>query len=122
MMRVTTPAIFSYDNMVQMFQEKMAGVVTLSGHLLLEHLDHVVIGAWAVDLTQQTVELALGHEDANIVEGTTEVIFVNDTILVDVHHLEAVLVHVELLLGEASLILSLAHGGGADVPEYGRRL
>ncbi len=77
-----------------------------SSHLLLEHLDHVVIGAGTADLTQQTIKLALSHEDTNVVEGTSEVIFVNDTILVDVHHLEAVLVHVQLLLRETALILA----------------
>merc|ERR1719447_2738465 len=35
--------------------------------------------------------------------------FVQSTVLVDVHQLEAVLVHLDLLLREASFILSLAH-------------
>merc|ERR1719516_147893 len=35
--------------------------------------------------------------------------FVQGTVLVDVHQLEAVLVHLDLLLREASFILSLAH-------------
>ena len=77
-----------------------------SGHLLLEHLDHVVVGAGPGDLSKETVELSLGHEDTDVVEGSAEVIFVDGAILVDVHQLEAVLVHVKLLLGEASLILT----------------
>merc|ERR1711862_165084 len=41
----------------------------------------------------------------------TEVILVQGAVLVDVHQLEAVLVHLDLLLGEASLalILTLSH-------------
>merc|ERR1719444_48268 len=84
-------------------------VVAVSGHLLLEHLDHVVVGAGTADLTEEAVELRLSHEDTDVVEGSAEVIFVKGTVLVDVHQLEAVLVHLELLLGEASLILSLSH-------------
>merc|ERR1712227_918093 len=84
-------------------------VIVVSGHLLLQHLDHVVVGAGTADLTEEAVELRLGHEDTDVVEGSAEVIFVKGTVLVDVHQLEAVLVHLELLLGEASLILSLSH-------------
>merc|ERR1712228_642263 len=84
-------------------------VISISSHLLLEHLDHVVIGAGTSNLTKKTIKFSLSHEDTNVVKGTTEVIFVNGTILIDVHKLEAVLVHLELLLGEAAFILSLAH-------------
>ena len=77
-----------------------------SGHLLLEHLDHVVVGAGAADLAEETVQLGLGHEHTDIVESSTEVVLVQGAVLVDVHQLEAVLVHLELLLGEASLILA----------------
>ena len=77
-----------------------------SGHLLLEHLDHVVVGAGTSDLSQELIKLGLSHEDTDVVEGSAEVIFVKGTVLVDVHQLEAVLVHLELLLGEASLILA----------------
>ena len=80
--------------------------IRTSGHLLLEHLDHVVVGAGTADLAEQAVELRLSHEDTDVVEGSAEVIFVKGAVLVDVHQLEAVLVHLELLLGEASLILS----------------
>merc|ERR1719415_228882 len=86
------------------------GVVALSGHLLLEHLDHVVIGAGPADLAEQAVQLTLGHQHADVVEGAAEIVFVDGAVLVDVHQLEAVLVHVKLLLGETSLILALAHG------------
>ena len=77
-----------------------------SGHLLLEHLDHVVVGAGATNLAEEAVQLRLSHEDTNVIEGSTEVILVQGAVLVDVHQLEAVLVHLELLLGEASLILT----------------
>merc|ERR1712047_185255 len=89
--------------------DEVVRVVAVSGHLLLEHLDHVVEGAGTTDLAEQAVELRLGHEDTDVVEGSAEVIFVKGAVLVDVHQLEAVLVHLELLLGEASLILSLSH-------------
>merc|ERR1719222_1376698 len=77
--------------------------------IILEHLDHVVIGAGSRDLAQQAIELRLAHEDTDVVKGTTQVIFVQLAILVDVHKLEAVLVHLQLLLGEPALILALAH-------------
>merc|ERR1711944_9540 len=88
---------------------EVIGVVAVSGHLLLEHLDHVVVGAGTPNLSQERVELRLSHQDTDVVEGSTEVIFVKGAILVDVHQLEAVLVHLELLLGESSFILSLSH-------------
>merc|ERR1719333_2041246 len=68
-------------------------VISISSHLLLEHLDHVVVGAGTSNLTKETIKLSLAHEDTDIVKGTTEVIFVKLAILVDVHKLEAVLVH-----------------------------
>merc|ERR1719452_20074 len=80
-------------------------VISISSHLLLEHLDHVVIGASTSNLSKKSIELTLAHEDTNIVKSTTEVIFV------DVHKLEAVLVHLQLVLGEPALILTLAHLG-----------
>merc|ERR1719154_752432 len=84
-------------------------VVTISGHLLLEHLDHVDVGARTSNLSKKSIKLTLAHEDTNIVKSTTKVIFVKLAILADVHKLEAVLVHLELVLGEPSLILALAH-------------
>merc|ERR1712223_865852 len=89
--------------------DEVVGVVALAGHLLLEQLDHVVVGAGSRDLAQQAVELGLAHEDTDVVEGAAQVALVQLAILVDVHKLEAVLVHLELLLGESSLILALAH-------------
>merc|ERR1719204_213341 len=59
--------------------------------------------------SHQLIELTLRHEDTNVVKSSTEIIFVQSTVLVDVHQLEAVLVHLDLLLREASFILSLAH-------------
>merc|ERR1712121_401172 len=85
-------------------------VVTLSCHLVCEHLDHVVTGAGSTDLTQESVQLTLRHQDTNIVEGTAQVVLVQDSVLVDVHELEAVLVHLDLLSGESALIvLALTH-------------
>merc|ERR1711936_315360 len=89
--------------------DEVVGVVALAGHLLLEHLDHVVIGAGSRDLAQKTIKLRLAHEGTDVVEGTTQVVLVQLAILVDVHKLEAVLVHLQLLLGEPALILALAH-------------
>merc|ERR1711927_7928 len=94
---------------LESLDNEVIGVVSVSGHLLLEHLDHVLIRAGTANLSEERVELRLGHEDTDVVEGTTEVIFVKVAILVDVHQLEAVLVHLELLLGETSFILALAH-------------
>ena len=74
-----------------------------TGHFVGEHLDHVVVCAGSADLAEQAVELALGHQDTDIVESSSEVVFVDGAILVDVHELEAVLVHVQLLLGETIL-------------------
>merc|ERR1719445_1373451 len=90
----------------------IVGVIAVPRHLLLEHGDHVVGGAGPTDLTQQAVQLSLRHEDTNVVKGTAEVILVDHAVLVDVHQLEAVLVHLDLLLGETTsftFILALAH-------------
>ena len=86
--------------------DEVIGVVAVSGHLLLEHLDHVVVGAGTTDLAEEAVQLGLGHEDTDIVESSAEIVLVQGAVLVDVHQLEAVLVHLELLLGETSLILA----------------
>merc|ERR1719270_3043422 len=87
---------------------KVVRVISISSHLLLEHLDHVVVGAGTSNLTEEVIKLRLSHQDTNIVESSTKIILVNGSILVDVHQLEAVLVHLKLLLREA-LILTLAH-------------
>merc|ERR1712114_56826 len=86
-------------------------VISIPCHLLLEHGDHVVRSAATANLTQQAVPMFLRHEDTNIVESSPEVIFVDHAILVDIHQLEAVLVHLDLLLREAlwCFILTLAH-------------
>merc|ERR550525_89782 len=90
--------------------DELVGVVAVSGHLALEHVNHALEGAGATNLSHQIVQFGLRHEDTNVVEGSTEVILVQGAVLVDVHQLETVLVHLDLLLGEASLfILSLAH-------------
>merc|ERR1719300_368474 len=91
--------------------DEIIGVVAVSSHLVLEHVDHPLEVAGTSNLSQQIVQLRLRHEDTDVVEGSTEVVLVQGAILVDVHQLEAVLVHLDLLLGEASglFILSLAH-------------
>merc|ERR550532_675892 len=94
---------------LESLNNEVVRVVAVSGHFLLEHLDHVVVGAGASNFSQEFIKFRFSHEDTDVIEGSTEVILVNCPILVNVHHLEAVLVHLELLLGEA-LILSLAHG------------
>merc|ERR1711919_24758 len=94
---------------LESLDNEVIGVISVSGHLLLEHLDHVVVGAGTANLSEERVELRLSHQDSDVVEGSTEVIFVKGAILVDVHQLEAVLVHLELLLREPSFILSLSH-------------
>merc|ERR1712066_87228 len=94
---------------LESLDNEVIGIVSISSHLLLEHLDHVVVCAGATNLAEEAVQLRLSHEDTNVIEGSTEVILVQGAVLVDVHQLEAVLVHLELLLGEASLILTLAH-------------
>merc|ERR1719297_676394 len=96
---------------LESLDDEVIRVISISSHLLLEHLDPVVIGASTSDLTKETIKFSLSHEDTNIVKGTTEVVFVDSTILVDVHKFEAVLVHLELLLGKSAFILSLAHLG-----------
>merc|ERR1719186_1677072 len=95
---------------LESLDNKVIGVVSVSSHLLLEHLDHVVIGAGTSNLAKETIKLSLAHEDTNVVKSTTKVIFVKLAILVDVHKLEEVLVHLQLVLGEPALILSLSHG------------
>jgi hypothetical protein len=52
-----------------------------SGHLGLEHLDHVVEVARASHLGQHVVELGLGHELADVVEGGAEVVLGDGAIL-----------------------------------------
>merc|ERR1712243_212244 len=78
---------------LESLDNQVIGVVALSSHLLGEHLGHVLAGAGSTDLTQESIKLALSHQDTNVVEGATEVVFVQNTVLVDVHELEAVLVH-----------------------------
>merc|ERR1719357_1916324 len=94
---------------LESLDNKVIRVISISSHLLLEHLDHIVVGAGTSNLTKKTIKLSLAHQDTNIVKGTAEVIFVKGAILVDVHKLEAVLVHLQLVLGEPALILTLAH-------------
>merc|ERR1719147_16797 len=90
-------------------EDELVRVSAFSGHLLSEHVDHGIHGAGSVDFAQEAVKLGLGHEDTNIVEGAAEIVLVEDSVLVDVHQLEAVLVHLDLVFGEAPLILSLSH-------------
>ena len=54
-----------------------------SGHLVLEHLDHIVVGAGAGDLAQQLVQLGLGHQHADVIEGPAQVVLVDRAVLDD---------------------------------------
>merc|ERR1712012_830013 len=92
---------------LESLNNEVVGVISISSHLFLEHLDHVVVGAGTSNLAKKVVKLGFSHQDTNIVKSSTEIVLVNGSVLVDVHQLEAVLVHLELLLGEA-LILTLA--------------
>merc|ERR1719515_267656 len=93
---------------LESLNNEVVGVISISSHLLLEHLDHVVISAGTTNFTKQVIKLRFSHQDTNVVEGSTKIILVNGSVLVDVHQLETVPVHLELLLREA-LILTLAH-------------
>merc|ERR1719412_2557783 len=90
--------------------DEVIGVVALTSHLRLEHLDHGIVGASTTDLAQHLVELILSHQLADVVEGSSQVVFVDCAILVNVHKLEALLVHLQLFSGESAFILTLAHG------------
>merc|ERR1719153_92867 len=85
---------------------QVVGVVSITGHLLSEHGDHVVSCAGAGHLAQETVQLRLGHQDTHVVEGAAQVVLVKDAILVDVHQFEAVLVHLDLVIGEPTLCMT----------------
>merc|ERR1719244_2177488 len=69
---------------LECLDDEVIRVISISSHLLLEHLDHVVIGAGTSNLTKETIKFSLAHQDTNIVKGTAEVIFVKGAILVDV--------------------------------------
>merc|ERR1719187_3072388 len=90
--------------------DEVIGVIALTSHFCLEHLDHGVVGAGTADLAQHLVQLILSHQLANVVEGTSQVVFVDCAVLVNVHKFEALLVHLKLVFGETAFILSLAHG------------
>ena len=62
-------------------QQRCRQILFTSGHLGLEHLDHVVEVAGATDLAQHVVELTLGHELADVVEGSSEVVLRDGAIL-----------------------------------------
>merc|ERR1719244_786323 len=69
---------------LESLDDEVIRVISISSHLLLEHLDHVVISTGTSNLTKETIKFSLSHEDTNIVKGTAEVIFVKGAILVDV--------------------------------------
>merc|ERR1712198_690183 len=62
-------------------EDELIGVVAISGHLLLEHVDHAHDVAGSSDLSHQLIELTLRHEDTNVVKSSTEIIFVQGTAL-----------------------------------------
>merc|ERR1719290_18892 len=90
--------------------DEVIGVIALTSHLALEHLDHGIISASTADLSQHLGKLILRHQLADIVEGSSEIILIDCAILVNVHKLEALLVHLQLFSGESAFILTLAHG------------
>merc|ERR1719420_2677522 len=75
--------------------DEVIRIVDTSSHLGGEHLDHVVIVAGPSHLGQHGVELIILDQSANIVEGSSQVILVDDTVLVNVHETEAFLVNLE---------------------------
>ena len=89
---------------VQSITHTSTVVLLTAGHLLLEHLDHAVKGAGTADFRQHLVELALVHELADVVKGGAQVRLVDGAVLVHVHKLEALLVHVDLVLGEPAIV------------------
>merc|ERR1711862_655729 len=96
---------------LESLDDEVVGVVTISSHLLLEHLNHVIEGAGSRDLSKEAIKLTLRHQHTNGVESTAKVIFVDGAVLVDVHELEALFVHLDLFSGETALILALSHSG-----------
>ena len=56
-----------------------------TGHLFLEHLDHVVEVAGTSNFSKHGVEFRLVHELADVVEGSAEIGFAEGAIFVDVH-------------------------------------
>merc|ERR1712183_910646 len=96
---------------LESLDDEVVGVVTISSHLFLEHLNHVIEGAGSRVLSKKAIKLTLRHQHTNVVEGTAKVIFVDGAVLVDVHELEAIFVHLDLFSGETALILALSHSG-----------
>jgi hypothetical protein len=96
--------------------DEVVGVVGAAGHLVLLNSDHGVEGAGTADLGKHVVELTLRHELADVVESATDVVLGDGAILVNVHQLEALLVHpdnVGKLMSEGELDDMLAEVGGA---------
>merc|ERR1712005_5332 len=62
-------------------EDELIGVVAISGHLLLEHVDHAHDVAGSSDLSHQLIELTLRHEDTNVVKSSTEIIFVQGAVM-----------------------------------------
>merc|ERR1712113_73267 len=90
-------------------------IVNKSGHFCLETLDHVFVVARSPNLTQHRVQLLLRHERPNVVKSCSEIIFVYDTVLVDIHEFEALPIQFKLVIGESTrpfagpLALALTH-------------
>merc|ERR1711915_1093909 len=47
---------------LESLDDEVIRVISISSHLLLEHLDHVIIGAGTSDLTKETIKFSLTHE------------------------------------------------------------
>merc|ERR1719420_1489111 len=75
--------------------DEVIRIIDTSSHLGGEHLDHVVIVAGSSHLGQHRVELFVHHQSTHVVEGSSQVILVDDTVLVNVHQSEAFFVHLK---------------------------
>ena len=56
-------------------------ILNTSSHLCLEHLDHVVEAARASNLAEHVVELGVGHQLADVVEGSAEIVLGDGAVL-----------------------------------------
>merc|ERR1712242_88707 len=86
--------------------DEIVGIIGASSHLLLEHVNHGLECACTSNFSQHVVQFTFRHKFTNVVKSTTDIILGDGTVFVDIHEFEALLVHVELLLGEAPSILS----------------
>merc|ERR1719461_1305505 len=91
---------------------KFIRIIGATSHLSFKHLDHVIIVAGTSNLSQHSIELIVHNQTTNIVKSCSQVCFVDNSVLVDVHETEAFFVHFEggfiKVIGSLSLSLSFA--------------